>query len=193
MTADRQLDGISKCSADYSVLYFSCGSNVSCREEQPWFSSTIICLSSSSAPVSLTNRHSMTHTCISPMYLRNTFQSPKKRKSLLFKDALVEQGLLRRPIKKNLSLTLQRSEFYTSGWSLLLQAWVFWCCKRGNKAISYLFEASLPPALLEMKKKIDLADKEHNGEKWKSGSFDDESGNIEPTMKDLLSSLSPAS
>ena len=44
-----------------------------------------------------------------------------------------------------------------------------------------------------MKKKIDLADKEHDGEKWKSGSFDDESGKIEPTMKDLLSSLSQAS
>ena len=28
-----------------------------------------------------------------------------------------------------------------------------------------------------MKKKIDLVDKEHNSEKWKSGSFDDESGN----------------
>ena len=69
----------------------------------------------------------------------------------------------------------------------------FWCYKRGNEAISYLFEASLPPALLEIKKKIDLADKEHNSEKWKSGSFDDESGNKEPTMKDLLSSLSQAS
>ena len=54
---------------------------------------------------------------------------------------------------------------------------VFWCYKRGNEAISYLFKASLPPALLEMKKKIDLVDKEHNSEKWKSGSFDDESGN----------------
>ena len=41
-----------------------------------------------------------------------------------------------------------------------------------------------------MKKKIDLVDKEHNSEKWKSGSFDDERGNEEPTMKDLLSSFS---
>ena len=40
-----------------------------------------------------------------------------------------------------------------------------------------------------MKKKIDLVDQEHNSEKWKSGSFDDESGNKEPTIKDLLSSL----
>ena len=103
MTADRQLDGISECSADYSVSYFSCGSTVSCREEQPWFSLTVSCLSSSSAPVSLTNRHSITHACISPMYLRNTFQPPKKRKLLSYKDALVDQGLLSRPIKKIVS------------------------------------------------------------------------------------------
>ena len=44
-----------------------------------------------------------------------------------------------------------------------------------------------------MKKKIDLVDKEHNSEKRKSGSFDDKSGNKEPKMKDLLSSLSQAS
>ena len=43
-----------------------------------------------------------------------------------------------------------------------------------------------------MKKKIDLVDKQHNGEKWKSGSFDDESSNKEQTMKNLLSSLSKA-
>ena len=36
LTADRQLDGISECSAaGYYVSYFSCGSTVSCREEQP--------------------------------------------------------------------------------------------------------------------------------------------------------------
>ena len=35
LTADRQLGGISECSADYSVSCFSCGSNVSSREEQP--------------------------------------------------------------------------------------------------------------------------------------------------------------
>ena len=78
MTADRQLDGISECSADYSVWYFFCGSTVLCREEQPCSSSTVSCLSSSSATVSLTNRHSITHECISPMYLRNTFESSKK-------------------------------------------------------------------------------------------------------------------
>ena len=35
MTADRELDGISGCSAYYAVSNFSCGSNVLCREEQP--------------------------------------------------------------------------------------------------------------------------------------------------------------
>ena len=44
-----------------------------------------------------------------------------------------------------------------------------------------------------MKKKIDFFDKEHNSEKWKSGSFVDESSNKKPTMKDRLSSLSQAS
>ena len=77
-------------SRNVQLSYFSCGSNVSCHEEQQWFSSTVICLSSSSAPVSLTNRHSITHACISSMYLRNTFQSPKKRKLLSYKDALVD-------------------------------------------------------------------------------------------------------
>ena len=102
MTADRQLDGISECSADYSVLYFSCGSTVSCREEQPWFSSTVSCLSSSLATVSLTNRHSITHACLSPMNLTNTFQSPKKRNCchMSYKDALVDQRLLSSPSKK---------------------------------------------------------------------------------------------
>ena len=100
MTADRQLDGISECSADYSVSYFSCGSTVSCREEQPWFSSTVSCLSSSSAPVSLTNRNSITHACISPKYLRYTFQAPKKRKLLSYIDALVDRVLLNRPSKE---------------------------------------------------------------------------------------------
>ena len=121
MTADRQLDGISECSADYSVSYFSCGSTVSCREEQPWFSSTVSCLSSSSAPVSLTNRHSITHACISPMYLRNTFQSPKKRKLLSYKDALVDQGLLSRPIKKIVS--------YFTKKRILVQVGGPWCYK----------------------------------------------------------------
>ena len=87
MTADRQLDGISECSADYSVSYFFCGSTVSFREEQPRVSSTVSCFSSPSATVSLTNRHSITDACISPMYLRNTFQPPKKRKLLSYKDA----------------------------------------------------------------------------------------------------------
>ena len=31
--------------------------------------------------------------------------------------------------------------------------------------MSYLFQASLPPALVEMKKNIDLVDKEHKSEK----------------------------
>ena len=61
------------------------------------------CKSSSSATVSVTNRHSITHACISPMYLRNTFQSPKRRKLLSNKDALVDQGLLSRPSKKIVS------------------------------------------------------------------------------------------
>ena len=43
-----------------------------------------------------------------------------------------------------------------------------------------------------MKKKINIVDKEHKSEKWKSGSFDDESSNKEPTMKNLLSALSQA-
>ena len=75
-------------------------STVSCREEQPWFSSTVSCLSSSSAPVSLTNRNSITHACISPKYLRYTFQAPKKRKLLSYIDALVDRVLLNRPSKE---------------------------------------------------------------------------------------------
>ena len=43
-----------------------------------------------------------------------------------------------------------------------------------------------------MKKKIGLVNKEHNSEKWKSGSFDDASSNKEPTMNNLLSGLSQA-
>ena len=100
MTADRQLDGISECSADYSVSYLSCGSTISCREEQPWSSSTVSCLSSSLAPVSLTNRRCITHAYISPKYLRNTFHPPKKRKLLSYIDALVDRVLLSRHSKK---------------------------------------------------------------------------------------------
>ena len=47
-------------------------SNVSRSEEQPWFSSTVTCLSSSSAPVSFTDSHSTTTTCISPNLIQCT-------------------------------------------------------------------------------------------------------------------------
>ena len=37
------------------------------------------------------------------MHLTNTFQSPKKRKLVSYKDALVDQGHLSRPSKKIVS------------------------------------------------------------------------------------------
>ena len=47
-------------------------SNVSCSEEQSWFSPIVSCLSSSSAPVSLPDRHSTITACISPSLIQYT-------------------------------------------------------------------------------------------------------------------------
>ena len=48
----------------YITTVSSVCSNVSSCQEQPWFSPTVSCLFSSSAPVSLTDSHSTTTTCI---------------------------------------------------------------------------------------------------------------------------------
>ncbi|CAH3038156.1 unnamed protein product, partial [Porites lobata] len=60
------------------------------------------------------------------------------------------------------------------------------------RAICYSFEACLPPVLIEMKRKIDFVDEEHDNENEESGSLDDESKDEEPRIKDVLSNLSNA-
>ena len=54
----------------YFTTISSVCSNVWSCQDQPWFSSTVSCLFSSSAPVSLTDSHSTTTTCISPSLIQ---------------------------------------------------------------------------------------------------------------------------
>ena len=67
-----------------TAIFSSLCSNVSCREQQSWFSSAVSLLPCLSAPVSFKDSYSKTTTCTSPsliqytIYSWDTFLSPKK-------------------------------------------------------------------------------------------------------------------
>ena len=102
-------------------------------------------------------------------------------------------------MQKQRSLTKQRSQslykrvvvLFKTDWSLLTSLG-FLCYKRKYRAICFSFEACLPPVQIEMKRKIDFVDEEHDNENEEGGSLDDESKDEEPRINDVLSNLSNA-
>ena len=64
--------------------------------------------------------------------------------------------------------------------------------KRGNASVSCSFEACLPRVLIEMKRKINLVEKELQSGNEESRSSDGESEDEEPRINDVLSNLSQA-
>ena len=78
-------------------------------------------------------------------------------------------------------------------WSLLLyKLRIFNAIKENTELYVTHSKPAFPPVLIEMKRKINFADEEHDSENEESGSSDDESEDEEPKIKDVLSNLSNA-
>ena len=101
-----------------TAIFSSFWSNVSCSEQESWFSSAVSWLPCLSSPVSFKDSYSTTTTCTSPsliQYIKGHIPIPEENKRIMlpYKDALLDLASPNVPYKtKNRVLVQKGSGFF---------------------------------------------------------------------------------